>query len=196
MRSPTLLVALLALFVLGGCMSNYYAPPPRYAQGHQYTRVSMKVYRGNTIAYTNFLLQPGLIPAGTPIRVLGVSPRAILLDVNGMRHYFVPGQGRPWNLAFVPAILDKYLGPTPPLLPHDYNRYAVGIQTFPGGLKKEDVLTIFGYPASVGAGTSTENLSRAQILASENWVYYLNAWRVRTRIQFQNGLSVPARLGR
>jgi hypothetical protein len=72
----------------------------------------------------------------------------------------------------------------------------MGIKTFPGGLRREEVLTIFGYPASVGAGTSTENLSRAQILASENWVYYLNAWRARTRVQFQNGLSVPARLGR
>ena len=196
MRLRALLVALLALFTLGGCMAGYYAPPPQYQQGFQFTRVSMKVYRGNQIAYTNFLMSPGVIPAGTPVRVAGVNARAILLNINGIRHYLVPELRHVWNLALVPQILDKYVANAPPALPMNYHAYALQLQSFPGGLSKEDILTIYGYPAWVGSGVSTENLTRQQILASENWIYYLNAWRVRTRVQFQNGLSVPMRLGR
>jgi hypothetical protein len=177
-------------------MSPYYAPPPQYQQGNQYTRVSLKVYRGNQISYTNFLLNPGLIPAGTPCRVLGTSVRSFLLEINGMRYYLVPEQRNAWNVAMTPTILDKYVSSAPPARPPNYDAYMGRLSSVPGGLTREEVITVFGYPAWVGASANTANMSRAQILASDNWIYYLNAWRVKLRIEFRGGRSLPAKLGR
>jgi hypothetical protein len=188
MRTFAIAAALVVLAVSSGCIAIY--PPPDEFRGELYTQVTMKPYRGNQIGHTNFLLNHDMIPAGTPVQVVGMTPGFFLVDINGFRYQLCPEQHHAWNLANSPMILDKYFGPDPPPLPAEYSNLALGVGALPAGLTREEVLTILGYPAYVGVGLSTENLAREQILAAENWYYFMNVWRVKVRIAFVNGRTV------
>jgi hypothetical protein len=194
MRPFALLAALLVLALSAGCVAIY--PPPDEFRGTLYTQVSLKTYRGGQIGHSNFLLSRDLIPAGTPVQVVGATRAFFLLDINGFRHFLRPEQGHAWNLAFAPEVLAKFFGPEPPALPAQYSALAIGVGALPAGLTREEVLTILGYPAYVGVGLSTENLTREQILAAENWYYFLNSWRVKVRIAFANGRTVHGAIRR
>ena len=125
-----------------------------------------------------------------------MNPRYFVLDINGIRHYLTPEQRHAWNLGLAPQILRKYVGPRPPALPANYHAISMNLNALPAGLTREEVLVLLGYPSHVGMGVSTENLTREQVLATDNWNYYLNAWRVRTRVDFRDGRSLPVRLPR
>jgi hypothetical protein len=194
MRPFVFLAGLLVFALSTGCIAIY--PPPDEFRDPLYTQVSLKTYRGDQIGHSNFLLSRELIPAGTQVRVVGVNRAFFLLDINGFRYFLRPEQGHAWNLPFAPEVLAKFFGPEPPALPDRYSALAVGVGTLPAGLTREQVLTILGYPAYVGRGLSTENLTREQILEAEDWYYFLNSWRVKVRIAFSDGLTVHGAIRR
>ncbi|GEM_PF-3324356 len=52
------------------------------------------------------------------------------------------------------------------------------------------------YPAYVGAGRLTQNMSRQEILAADTWTYLLNTWRVRMQVRFTEGVTEPVKATR
>lgn len=198
MLSKRLAIVILALAVTAvssGCAIPLYAPPPGF-EGPVYTRVTLKPFRGTQIAQTNFILSPGLLHAGSPAQILGFNAKHFLVDIAGIRYFLTPEQGQAWNLALAPQILDKYFSRAQPVLPPSYATLVMSVSGVPGGLTKEDVLTLLGYPAYLGRGVPTTNLTREQILGADEWFYYLNVWRVRTKVTFVDGRSQLVAFGR
>ena len=195
MRFVAALAILLSLAALSGCVTTVYAPPPEFAGNDLYTQVTLKPFRGSQIAYTNFLLNAQHIPAGTPVRVMGLNQKHVALVIGGQTYYLVPEQGRAWNVAEAPVFLAKFFGPRPPALPPGYTKLAVQPTALPDGLTKAQVATALGYPALV-SGASTAGMSREEILGASDWTYFLNVWRVRVRVDFEGGRSKFVKFGR
>lgn len=185
-------LALVATVIAcSGCVT-IYAPPPEFQQGLMYTQVTFKPYRHDQISHSNFLLSGQVIPAGTPVVVKGVSHKFFILDINGLEFKLRPEQGHAWSLVMAPDILRKFVGPRPPRLPENYTSLIMNPKVIPAGLTRQEVIAVYGYPAYIAPGVSTENLTRDQIMAAENWYYFLNAWRIRARIAFdENGKTLP-----
>ena len=186
--------ALLSLALLAGCAVPLQKPPERFREGTWYTAVAFRPYRGDKIGFTNFLQNTEVIPPGTPVRVPGMNVEYLVFDVNGVRYFMEGDPGRAWNLALAPQLVDKYVAESPPELPDEYGELNATPREIPAGVAKEDLVLSLGYPA-LADGRVTQNMRREDILASDDWIYYFNVWRVRMRVRFTDGVTDAVDVG-
>ncbi len=148
-----------------------------------YTRSNLMA-KGDTIFWHNMSGLKHMVPAGTEVKVLNFSKKAIVFSV--------PGGKEKYRLLTETGNYNKYLVK---------NRQEIGLEKIPGevmkkiknreiakGMTKEEVYIAKGCPAYIGWGEESLVRSLEDIMDSNTWYYHINSRNHDCSVKFKDGV--------
>ena len=142
-----------------------------------FNRVSFRTDGDSRIKYANPFSGGVLIPPGTACTIKAISPKEIKFIANGKSYVLTS-----WRIGYgtvnTRTSFYKFFVEEKKTVGLDKVKSEFAENVLSGGVRlgmsKGEVLLSLGYPAYVGKKNSTADVSRAGILASDDWYYARN----------------------
>ena len=192
----TLKLLFICVFFFSGCapFSTSLEKSPVFSfEGHRaYNRVSLRVWKGNEIWFTNLYHIGEFIPAGTECTINKITKGSVRFTAQGKEYRI-----KEWlindNSDIIDSSFEKYFVKEKEQIGFDnvsqdfLDSIKRGLDQV--GMTKEEVLMCLGYPSHLGLKDPTTQYTREYILKHDEW-YYLKSRYGKVTLIFQEGKLV------